>query len=128
MVRIPSYGQIFLTYQNDTVSCYTEFELNQIAKLPIRVKELDSLLKIETQISNNLIEQVDRLESVVIKDSLIKYELEAKNELTLLAYSNEKKQRETTEKALAKSNRQRNRWRNLTGLVGVSGIIAYVLK
>ncbi len=128
LVRIPSYGQIFLVHKTDTVSCYTNFEVDKIAKQSIRVKEQDSLLKIETALNNNLIQQVDKLETVIAKDSLIKNELEAKNEITLLAYSNEKKQRETTEKALAKSNRQRNRWRTLTGIVGASGIVAYILK
>lgn len=126
-VRIPSYGQI-LVYKGDTLSCYTEYEVDKITRQSIRVKELDTALKIERVLNSNLLKQIDKYEAIQIKDSLINQELIAKSELLGTAYNEEKKSRETAEKKLTKSNRQVRMWRTLTGIVGAAGITVYFLK
>lgn len=107
--------------QTDSVKCFTIEEQRIIVKKILQAKECLAIQK-------HQVKELQYKDSIISNDKRIIGELEAKNEITLLAYSNEKKQRETTEKALVKSNRQRNRWRTLTGIVGASGIIAYFLK
>jgi len=107
--------------QNDSLYCLTVKQQNDnIAKLIERIE-----LKKENAI---LLRDIKSKDSTVADQKAIIYELKASNELILLAYQNEKKASETAEKQLKRADRRARTWRNVSIIVGASGIVAYILK
>lgn len=114
-------GHLTACSQTDSTRCFTIEEQRIIVKKIVKGQEC-------IQIHNHLVKELEYQDSIIRNNEAIVGELEAQKELLALAYSNEKESREAAEKKLMKSNRRLRTWRNLTGIVGVSGIAAYLLK
>lgn len=71
VARIPSSAQI-LVYKGDTLSCYTDKEMNKITKASERVIELDTLLKSCERSERYLLTQIEEYEEIRLnKDGII---------------------------------------------------------